>query len=38
VVEWLDHAIEEHMDAILYLNKLKEIIIGKDGKIQKPNQ
>jgi hypothetical protein len=38
VVEWLDHAIEEHMDAILYLNKLKEIIVGKDGKIQKPNQ
>jgi hypothetical protein len=37
VVEWLDHAIEEHMDAILYLNKLKEIIVGKDGKIQKPN-
>ena len=38
VVEWLDHAIEEHMDAILYLNKLKEIIVGKDGKVEKPNK
>ena len=38
VVEWLNHAIEEHMDAILYLNKLKEIIVGKDGKVEKPNK
>lgn len=38
VVEWLDHAIEEHMDAILYLNKLKTIIVGKDGKVQESNK
>jgi hypothetical protein len=38
VAEWLDHAIEEHMDAILYLNKLKEIIVGKDGKVQESNK
>ena len=38
VVEWLDHAIEEHMDAILYLNKLKEIIVGKDGKVEESNK
>ena len=24
--EWLEHAIEEHMDAILYLNKIKKEI------------
>jgi hypothetical protein len=24
--EWINHALEEHMDAILYLTKLKEII------------
>jgi hypothetical protein len=38
VAEWLDHAIEEHMDAILYLNKLKEIIVGKNGQIQESNK
>ena len=38
VAEWLDHAIEEHMDAILYLNKLKTIIVGKDGKVQESNK
>ena len=27
--EWLQHAIEEHMDAILYLQKIKSTIDGK---------
>lgn len=27
--EWLNHAIEEHMDAILYLQKIKTIVTGK---------
>jgi hypothetical protein len=27
--QWLNHAIEEHMDAILYLQKIKTIITGK---------
>jgi len=27
--EWLQHAIEEHMDAILYLKKIKSTIDGK---------
>jgi len=27
--EWLQHAIEEHMDAILYLKKIKSIVDGK---------
>jgi len=27
--EWLQHAQEEHMDAILYLEKIKKIIDGK---------
>ena len=29
VDEWLNHAIEEHMDAILYLNKLRQELNGK---------
>lgn len=29
LVEWLDHAIEEHMDAILYLQKIRKTIGGK---------
>jgi hypothetical protein len=32
VVEWITHAQEEHMDAILYLEKLKQILVG--GKKQ----
>jgi hypothetical protein len=28
VVEWITHAQEEHMDAILYLEKLKQILVG----------
>jgi hypothetical protein len=27
--DWLTHAIEEHMDAILYLQKIQRIIDGK---------
>lgn len=29
VVEWITHAQEEHMDAILYLEKLKQTLVGK---------
>ena len=27
--QWLNHVIEEHMDAILYLQKIKTIVTGK---------
>jgi hypothetical protein len=27
--QWLNHAIEEHMDSILYLQKIKTIVTGK---------
>jgi hypothetical protein len=27
--EWIQHTIEEHMDGILYLQKIKSIIDGK---------
>jgi hypothetical protein len=27
--QWLQHAIEEHMDAVLYLKKIKSVIDGK---------
>ena len=29
--QWIEHALEEHMDAILYLTKLKQEI-GDQGK------
>lgn len=29
VLQWIQHAQEEHMDAILYLEKLKQILAGK---------
>jgi len=29
VLDWINHAQEEHMDAILYLEKLKQTIGGK---------
>lgn len=29
VLDWIHHAQEEHMDAILYLEKLKQTLIGK---------
>jgi len=28
--EWIQHAIEEHMDAILYLEKIRQIEIEKE--------
>jgi hypothetical protein len=30
LMDWLEHAKQEHMDAILYLEKIKQIIIGKE--------
>lgn len=29
VTDWIQHAIEEHMDSIVYLKKLKQILGGK---------
>jgi hypothetical protein len=29
VLEWIEHAKQEHMDAILYLEKIKQEISGK---------
>ena len=29
VLEWIEHAKQEHMDAILYLEKLKKIVETK---------
>jgi hypothetical protein len=26
LVEWIEHAKQEHMDAILYLEKIKQIV------------
>jgi hypothetical protein len=31
--EWLNHAIEEHMDAILYLQKIKSVIGGTKTRL-----
>lgn len=28
--DWLEHCIQEHMDSILYLKKIKQIIDGKN--------
>jgi hypothetical protein len=28
VLDWIKHAQEEHMDAILYLEKLKQTLVG----------
>lgn len=33
VIDWINHAQEEHMDAILYLEKLRKTII-EDKKIK----
>lgn len=30
VLDWIQHAQEEHMDAILYLEKLKRVLTGKN--------
>lgn len=32
VVDWINHAQEEHMDAILYLEKLKQTLVGVTTK------
>lgn len=32
VLDWIAHAQEEHMDAILYLEKLKQTLAGKPLK------
>ena len=31
--KWIDHALEEHMDAILYLQKIKSVIGGSKTKL-----
>lgn len=31
--EWIEHALEEHMDAILYLQKIKSVIGGSKTKL-----
>ena len=30
LLEWIEHAKQEHMDAILYLEKIKQIASGKE--------
>ena len=30
LIEWIEHAKQEHMDAILYLEKIKQEISGKE--------
>jgi hypothetical protein len=30
LLEWIEHAKQEHMDAILYLEKIKNIIDGQE--------
>jgi hypothetical protein len=32
ILEWIEHAKQEHMDAILYLEKIKQEVSGQ-GKI-----
>lgn len=32
VLDWITHAQEEHMDAILYLEKLKQTLAGPPKK------
>ena len=29
LLEWIEHSKQEHMDAILYLNKIKKELSGK---------
>ena len=29
LLEWIEHAKQEHMDAILYLEKIKQIVSGE---------
>jgi hypothetical protein len=37
-LDWIQHAQEEHMDAILYLEKLKRVLQEKDEKLDKSLQ
>jgi len=30
LLEWIEHAKQEHMDAILYLEKIKQLVSGKE--------
>lgn len=30
LLEWIEHAKQEHMDAILYLEKIKQVVSGKN--------
>lgn len=32
VLDWINHAQEEHMDAILYLEKLRQTLVGSTDK------
>jgi len=32
MLDWIEHAKQEHMDAILYLEKLKQQFIQKNTK------
>jgi hypothetical protein len=32
LVEWIEHAKQEHMDAILYLEKIKQEFLGYEEK------
>lgn len=34
VLDWIQHAQEEHMDAILYLEKLKQVLSGKPIELE----
>jgi hypothetical protein len=33
LLEWIEHAKQEHMDAILYLEKIKQEFIGDEEKV-----
>ena len=33
LLEWIEHAKQEHMDAILYLEKIKQTISGQEKNI-----
>lgn len=35
VLDWIQHAQEEHMDAILYLEKLKRTVQGQEAAAKK---
>jgi len=33
LLEWIEHAKQEHMDAVLYLEKIKQIVQSGEKKI-----